>query len=108
MYIKINRKKLPIIEKRKFWERFVGLKFVLEPIDYGVKYPKRKWFNTNFLCQRVDIVLTDKEDKICYIYENFNTEKTIFPKHKVYNVYLLPLGSSTNLKIGEVLRVYKK
>lgn len=108
MYIKINKKRITIVEKIGFWERFVGLKFVLEPIDYGMKYSKRNWFNTNFLCQRVDIVLTDKDEHICYMYENFGTEKTIFPKRKVYNVYLLPLGSISYLKIGDLLKIYEK
>jgi len=108
MYIKIKNRKIEIIEKNSFWDRFKGLKFVLEPIDYIVKFPKRKWFNSNFLCQRVDIVFTDKNENIIYIHENLETEKTIFPKHRAYNVYLFPLGAVRNFKVGDQLIIYNK
>lgn len=41
MYLQVKRKKIKIIELKGFWNRFKGLKFVLEPIDYGVKFSKR-------------------------------------------------------------------
>lgn len=107
MYIKIKNKKIEIIEKNSFKERFIGLKFILEPIDYGLKYPNRNWFNTNFLCQNVDIVLTDENEIIQYMYENFKTEKTIFPKKNIKNIYILPLNSIKNLKINDKLTNYK-
>lgn len=106
MYIKINNKKIDIFTKSKFIERFTGLKFVLNTIDYGIKYPRRSWFNTNFLCQKVDIVMTDKNEAIIKMYENFKTEKSIWPKFKVKNVYLLPLGSVQYLNIGDTLKNY--
>lgn len=108
MYLKIKKKKIQITELNSFWERFKGLKFVLEPLDYGLCFPNKKFVTTNFLCQRIDIILTDKENRILYIYENFKSEKYIFPKRKVYYVYFLPLNTARHFSIGEKLPIRKK
>ena len=105
MYLQVKRKKIKLIELTKFWDRFKGLKFILEPINYGLRFPKKRFVTTNFLCQRIDIVLTDKEDNILYIYENMKTEKYIFPKRKVYNVYFLPLNTVKDLKPNTKLKI---
>lgn len=105
MYLQVKRKKIKLIELTKFWDRFKGLKFILEPINYGLRFPKKRFVTTNFLCQRIDIVLTDKEDNILYIYENMKTEKYIFPKKKVYNVYFLPLNTVKDLEPNTKLKI---
>lgn len=105
MYLKIKKKKYEVVELNKFWERFKGLKFVLDPINFIVRFPKKRFITTNFLCQRIDIVLTDKDDNILYIYENFASEKYILPKFKVYNVYFFPLNTACNFKVGEQLKI---
>jgi hypothetical protein len=105
MYLQVKRKKIKLIELTKFWDRFKGLKFILEPINYGLRFPKKRFVTTNFLCQRIDIVLTDKEDNILYIYENMKTEKYIFPKRKVYNVYFLPLNTVKDLEPNTKLKI---
>ena len=45
MYLQVKRKKIKIIELKGFWNRFKGLKFVLEPIDYGVKFSKKEIYH---------------------------------------------------------------
>ena len=105
MYLQVKRKKIKIIELTKFWDRFKGLKFVLEPLDYGIKFPKKKFVTTNFLCQRIDIVLTDKEDNILYMYQNIKSEKYILPKRKVYNAYFLPKNTVKDLKLHTKLKI---
>lgn len=108
MYLKIKNRKIKIIKLDSFWKRFKGLKFVLEPIDYGVMFPKKKTITTDFLCQRVDIILTDKNNKILYMYNDFPSEKRIWPKRKVYNIYFLPVGTVKNFKVNEVLPIKNK
>ena len=105
MYLQVKRKKIKLIELTKFWDRFKGLKFVFEPLNYAIRFPKKKFVTTNFLCKKIDIVLTDKEDNILYMYENMKTEKYIFPKRKVYNVYFLPLNTVKNLTKNTKLKV---
>lgn len=105
MYLQVNKKKIEIQELVGFWNRFKSLRFVLEPIDYGVRFTKKKFLSTNFLCQRVDIITTDKNNSILYMYENFKTEKYILPKRKVYYIYLLPLNTIKNFKVGDKLKL---
>lgn len=105
MYIKFKKKKIEIIELKSLWEKFRGLKFVLEPIDYGVKFSNKKFVSTYFLCQKVDVVLTDKDEKILYLYESVKSEKYILPKPKVNNVYFLPLGTIRLLEVGKKLEL---
>lgn len=101
MYLKVKNKKIEIKELTTFWERFKGLKFIFEPIDYGIKFPHKRFSTTNFLCQKIDVILTDREDNILYIYENLGTEQYIFPMRKVYNTYFLPIGTAKNFKVGD-------
>ena len=105
MHLQTKTKRIKLIEARGFWARFKGLKFVLETIDYGIRFPHKKFSTTNFLCQRIDVILTDKNDKILHMYENFGTEKYIYPKFKVYYTYFLPLNTVSNYEIGDTLDV---
>lgn len=106
MYLKTSKnKKIEIQELISFWERFKSLRFVLEPINYGVRFPKKRSVSTTFLCQRVDIIITDKENTILHMYENFKSEKRIWPKRRAYYIYLLPLGTITHFKTGDKLNL---
>ena len=106
MYIKINNKKIEIFELIGFKNRFKSLKFVIEPIKYGVVLPKRKLVNTYWFCQRVDCCICDKDFKIIKMYERLKSEKIRFIRNGYY-IYFLPLNSINNLKIGDTLK-YKK
>lgn len=108
MYLKVNKKKYKIVELTKFWDRFKSLKFNLDTLDYVVKFPHKKFVSTDFICQSLDIILTDKEENILYMYPDFGTEKYIFPKRKVYNVYFCPLGTCHNYEVGSKLKIAKK
>lgn len=109
MYLKINnKKKYEVFELTEFLERFKALKFDLEKLDYVLKFPNRKIVTTVFLCQKVDIIMTDKDDKILYLYSDVKSEKYFFPKFKVKNVYFLPLECAKEYRIGEKLFFSKK
>lgn len=105
MYIKIKNKKIKLVEANTFWERLKGLKFVLGPLEYGVRFPNKKSSNTNFLFVKVDVVLTDQEEKILYLFEAVGTEKKIRRKKNVYNTYFLPVHTTKNLAVGETLNL---
>ena len=45
--------------------------------------------NTYFFCQKLDIVVTDKENNILAIYPNLETEKFIRPRLKAYYIYFI-------------------
>ncbi len=103
MYIKVKNRKIKLEEANTFWERLKGLKFVLGPLEYGVRFPNKKSSNTNFLFEKIDVILTDKEEKILYLIENLGTEKKIRRKKDVFNTYFVPKETVKDLKIGEVL-----
>lgn len=105
MYIKIKTKKVKLVEANTFWERLKGLKFVLGPLDYGVRFPKKKSSNTNFLFEKVDVILTDKDETILYLFECVGTEKKIRKRKGVYNTYFVPRNTVSNLNIGEKLNL---
>lgn len=106
MYIKVKKKKIEIRELDTFWKRFKSLKFIFEPIDYGVKISKKKTASTYFFCQRVDIVFVNKNDEIIRIERNVRSEKRI-RKFKAYSIYYLPTNSTNDLTIGSILELKK-
>ena len=59
----------------------------------------------NKLCQNVDIVITDKDDKVVKVYEKVKPEKIIFPKRYGYNVYFMPLGFGEKFKHNEKIKL---
>ena len=103
-----NNKKLKINTLTSFKDRIKGYRFYLYPIKEGLCYPKKKMINTYFVCQKLDIVVTDKENNILAIYPSIKTEKFIRPRLKSYYIYLLPEGSSKGLENYEKLRVLTK
>ena len=107
MYIKVNNKKIEIIDCTSFKQRFKSLKFVLEPIDYGIRLSKKKFISTYFFCQRVDICVTDKDNKIIGLFENVKSEKKKI-MFKSYNIYYLPLGTVKHLEKEKELIPKKK
>lgn len=107
MYLK-NNKDLELIELNTTIDRFKGLKLVLEPLDYIIKFPNKKIASTYFLCQKIDIIMTNKENKILKIVPNVKSEKIIFPVKGVKDIYFFPLKSSLKFKIGEKLEFIKK
>ena len=102
MYLKLKKKNIDILEYTRFVDRFKSFKFYLEKIDFGIWLPRKKLANTYFFCQKVDICFTDKDDRILYLYESVKSEKMIF-KIKSHNIYFLPLGTCSNLKVGDKL-----
>lgn len=108
MYLKVNNKKLHIREMTKFLDRLIGLRFYFQTLDFAMKYPKKKRINTYFFFQKVDVILTDKDEKIIYMIENCPTEKKIRRKRKVYNIYFVPLGTVKNLKVGDKLNIIEE
>lgn len=105
MYIKIKNRKVKLIEANTFWERLKGLKFVLGPLDYGVRFPKKKSSNTYFLFEKIDVILTDKDEKILFLYQGVGTEKKIRRKKNVYNTYFVPRNVVKDLKVGDTLNL---
>ena len=108
MYIKCNNTKIYFNDEKSFFKRFKGFMFRLEPITVGKRFPKCKSIHTYFMFQKIDIIMTDKDNKILYMYPNFGTERIIFPKKKVYYTYEFPVGVCNYYSIGDILKIYEQ
>ena len=104
MLIKLRGKKINIFEMKNFKDKFKSLKFVLDPIDYGIVFKNKNIINTYFFCQRVDICCCDKNHKIIKLYEDFSSEKIRFIRN-CYFIYYLPLNTCKYYDIGEIFKV---
>ena len=103
-----SQKKIKVKIVNKFRERIKGFRFFLFPIKEGLCYPKKKMINTYFVCQKLDIVVTDKENNILAIYRSIKTEKIIRPRLKAYYIYLLPEKSTEGLCVNTKLKIVTK
>ena len=103
MYLKIGKQKIAIEIRTSFWERIKGYMFVLEPIQVGLCYPKCRSIHTYLMCQAIDVVMTNKDFEILYLYPHLKSEKIIFPKRHVYYAFFLPLGCCDHLEVGQKL-----
>lgn len=106
MYIILNKKEIEIKEPTSFWDKFKGLKFVLNTIDYGMLFKNKKFITTNFHCQRIDIIITDEDNRIIALYENIGSEKYII-NLKAKNTYFFPLKTAQNFRINDILKIKK-
>ncbi len=107
MKLTINKKKINIEKIDGFFNRFKLLKFKLEKLENGYLLTKRKWLSTYLYCQKVDVIMTDKDNTILYLYPNLKSEAIIYYKRKVYNTYILPLGIANHLEKGKILKIEK-
>ncbi len=107
MYLKCQNKNIEIKECKTIKEKLKSLRFVLVPIDYGIKIANQRIWSTYYFCQKVDILITNKDEKIIKIIENVKSEKRKI-LWKKYNIYYLPLNTVKYLKIGDTLKLKKK
>ncbi len=108
MELKVNNKKLDIIELNSFIDKLKCLKFNMDKLDYVIKLCNRRFINTYFYCQRIDLILVNNDDEIIKIYNNFKTEKFKLFKRKVKHIYILPLGTAQYYTVGEKMKILDK
>jgi len=87
----------------KFFNRFKGLMFT-KKFDYCLCFPKCNSIHTFFMFKPIDVIMTDKNYNILYVYKNFKPYKIILPKRKVYYTFELPTNRF-NFKINEKIKV---
>ena len=107
-YILKDNKKIYFEDCTNFFDRLIGFMLRFEPITTGKRFPKCNSIHTFFMFQKIDVILTDKNNKIIKIYKSFKTERVIFPKKDVYYIYELPVNSIDSFKVGEILQIKKE
>jgi len=101
----MKSKKLNINIKicNKFYNRLFGLMFK-KNINYGLCFPKCNSIHTFFMRENIDVIMTDKDYNILYIYKNFKPNKIILPKKNVYYTFELPCNKF-NFNVKERIRI---
>ena len=90
---------MKIIEAKTFFQKLKGLMFQKE-FDYILKF-KTNGIHTFIMKTNIDVILTDKSNKILYIYKNLKPNKIIPPKRKVKYTYEMPVNYINKVKIGD-------
>jgi len=103
MYIIKDNKKLEIKICNNIFNRFLGFMFK-KNINYALCFPKCNSIHTFFMLIPIDVIMTDKEYNIMYIYNNLKPNKIILPKKNVYYTFELPVDKF-NFNINEKLKV---
>ena len=101
MNLSVNNKNIDIKLCNKFSERLLGLMFK-KNINYGLLFRKCNSIHTFFMRENIDIIMTDKNNKILYIYQNLKPWRIILPKKNVYNVYELPKNTIKTRQIDDI------
>lgn len=93
---------MEIIKADTFFKKFKGLMFK-KNLDYILKL-KCNGIHTFFMKISIDVILTDKDDKILYIYKDLKPNKIILPKKNVAYTYEMPVGYSNKYKLGNYFK----
>ena len=105
MYLKYKENEIFIEECNTFFKRLKGFMFKIKPISDGKRFPRCNSIHTFFMFQKIDVIMTDKNNKIIRIYPNLNTNKIILPKKDVYYTYELPVGVCNAYKVNDIFKL---
>ena len=86
MNIISNNKIINIIPCNSFIKRLFGFMFIKKSLNYGLHFKKCNSIHTFFCFQNLDIIMTDINNKVLYIYKDVKPGRIIYKKH-VYNIY---------------------
>lgn len=89
-----NSKKIK--EAKTFFQKLKGLMFK-KNFDYILKF-KTNGIHTFFMKIKIDVVLTDKNGNILYIYKSLKPNRIILPKKNITYTYEMPEGFIQNLE----------
>lgn len=86
-----------------FFNRLLGLMFK-KNINYALCFPKCNSIHTFFMFSPIDVIMTDKDYNILYIFKNVTPNKIILPKKNVYYTFEFPVNK-VNYKLNEKIKV---
>ena len=81
--------KINIKEAKSFKDRFLGLMFK-KNINHGLLFKNCMSIHTFFMKEKIDIIATDKNDKIIKVYKNVKPWKILIAPCGTKNIYELP------------------
>lgn len=72
--------------------------------DFCLCLPKCNSIHTFFMLKNIDVIMTDKNYNILYIYKNVKPYRIILPKRHVYYTFEFP-NNLFNFKLNEKIKV---
>ena len=105
MYIILKNKKVEIKTKKSLFSRLLSLTFKMEPIKYGLCFPKCNYAHSFFMYQPIDIAMTDDKNKILYLYQGFKPWKFIIQKEDVTTTYVFGNNMLNEYSINDTLKI---
>ena len=92
-------KNMKVIVCNNFFNRFKGFMFT-KNINYGLCFPKCNSIHTIFMFKPIDVIMTDKNYTVLYIFKNVKPYRIILPKKNVYYTFEFPINK-LDFKINE-------
>lgn len=80
---------LKVKEAKSFKDRLFGLMFK-KKINYCLLFRNCKSIHTFFMLDKIDVVVTDKNDNIIKVYKEVKPCRIIIAPKKTKNIYELP------------------
>lgn len=97
MKVYVEEKEICIKKYQNFFQKAIGLMGKKE-IKEGIVLVHCNSIHTFFMKEAIDVVMTDKNYKVLYVYKELKKNKIILPKKNVYYTFELPKKSIKNLK----------
>lgn len=105
MKLILNDKEIDILECESFKDKLFGLMFKKD-FSYGICLNNCRSIHTMFMRKNIDIIMTDKQYRVLYIYNNLAKNRIVFPKRNVYYTFELPSNLNT-YSINDILILKK-
>lgn len=97
MYIGNNKYQIEIKETSTFFQKLKGF-MGQKNINYGLRF-KTNGIHTFFMKEKIDVILTDKENTIKHLFKSLSKNKIILPKKNIYYTYELPENTINKLNL---------
>lgn len=107
-FLKIGKDYIKIHEMNNFYKKFKGLMFKKEPIKDAYLFENVNSIHMFFMFQEIDVVMTDKNYKVLYKFENLKPWRIILPKKGVFYTFELPKSISKSIFLNEILTLEEK
>lgn len=103
MKLKIDHNLVQIEEAKNFKDKFLGL-MGKKNFKYGLLF-RCNGIHTFFMKEKIDVILTDKDYKVLYLYRSVHKNRIILPKKDVYYTIELPNNSIRKINVGDFLNI---
>lgn len=105
MEIIVNNQRIPMEVANTFTKRLIG--FMGKKNIQSCLCFKTNSIHTFFMKEAIDVVMTDSENKVLYIFKNVKKNKIIIKKNVSFT-YEFPNNFISNLNIKDQLKIINK